>query len=1022
MEKDLISVIIPMYNMERFIEKCLDSVITQSYKNLEIICVNDGSPDRSAEIALEYAQKDERIKVINNKSNLGLFRARVEGYKVAKGKYIANVDADDTISVDWFRLLHKKAVEENADMTIGNTINVDENNNYTYSTIYRSLTKSHKSLIGEEILDNFFDCAGSNFLWHTVWNKLYKKELVDKCLPYFQKINFHLIMCEDIAFSSIYYAFSKKVAFANADAYFYFRHSDASTSNTAPKEKIVKNIYDVGKVFDFVENSLKLINKNIFEKHKFNFELFKKRFHRFWCGSVKCTGLQGDSDAVKALKNAFGESKFKTPQKKDSYFYSLSTSWSDRLERIKRLILDDDIKVVSFDIFDTLIQRPLYKPEDIHKFVGKYAKKIMPEISESNYVEMRIHSQNLAYEQLGKSSTMRQDIHFEDIFKIMAKTYDISLETAMKFAEEEIRLERHFCKPRKQGLELFELAKHVNKKVIIISDMFLSLEVIESILSNNKIVGYDKIYLSSEIGLLKNNKADLFKYAINDLNVKASHILHIGDNWQIDIVNARNNGIKAEMIPKAIETYENIISDIPTSWATEIYNSKYSEMIDNTQIIKQLPLRCMVATIASNSFDNPYNYFNPVSKYNGDPYYSGYSTMGMHIYGVAKWMLDIVRNKGYKKVVFLARDGYVVKPVFEKLCSALGVKVETDYFYATRNALTPYMIKTPKDFYFVGDYIRIELHTPNDILKMFKLFLKDVDNETLIKNGFMPEVKFDNKKQFNRFVKFIIDNLYDDEKCKEHFKTASKAFKKVFDEKTLTFDIGYSGRLQNTISELAGKPIDVCFIHSNGDNTKNVVPFKIYSFLNYTPAMSSIVREFLISEPGPSCEKYEFKNDKIIPILEDKTFEIEEKYPVIEYQKGAIDFCEDFIEFFKDYLDDFVIRPTEVSAMFDYYMLNSADFDRRVFDSTYVDDFVYSGYKKESICVIWNSLIYEISHRNVCRYGGKEISNISTVNMIDNFLENKSKIKKALFWLIFDRQKLKEKLRRKFKNNKKGKK
>ncbi len=1018
MEKDLISVIIPMYNMEKFITNCLDSVCSQSYKNLEIICVNDGSPDYSAKIAETYAEKDSRVKVIHNEKNLGLFRARVEGYKVATGKYIANVDADDTISVDWLRLLHKKAVEEDADMTIGNTVNVDENNNYTYSTIYRSLTKSQKTLEGDEVLTKFFEGAGSCFVWHTVWNKLYKKELIDKCLPYFKKIDFHLIMCEDIAFSSIYYTHAKKVAFADADAYFYFRHSASSTSNTAPKNKIIKNIYDVGKVFDFVKNCLISHDKKLFEKHEDRFNVFKARFHRFWCGSVKVTGLEKDKNALEALKTSFGDLEFETPKQKDNYFYSLSTSWSNRLERVKKLILDDKTKVISFDIFDTLIKRPLYKPEDIHNFVGKYAKKIVPKISESNYVEMRTHSQNLAYENLGRSNTMRQDIQFEEIFRVMAETYDIPLDTAMKFAEEEIRLEKLFCKPRKQGVELFELAKHAGKQIVIISDMYLSKEVVEEILKANGIDGYDKLYLSSEIGLLKNGKGDLFKYAISDLGVKAENILHIGDNWHIDVVNARNNGMQSEMIPKAIETYENIISDIPTGWSSEVYRSKYSEMIDNTQIIKQLPLRCMIATIASNSFDNPYNFFNPVSKYNGDPYYSGYATMGMHIFGIAKWMLDIVRNNGYKKVVFLARDGYVIKPVFEKLCKALGKKIETEYFYATRKALIPYMIKSPKDFYFVGDYIRIELHTPKDILNMFKLFLKEVDDATLIKNGFMPDVKFDNKKQFNRFAKFIIENLYDDKKCKEHFKIASTAFKNVFDSKTLCFDIGYSGRLQNTISDLVGVPVDVCFIHSNGDKTKNVVPFKIYSFLNYTPAMSSIVREFLISEPAPSCTKYEFKNNNITPVLDTKVFEIEEKYPVVEYQKGAIDFCESFIDTFKDYLDDFVIRPTEVSAMFDYFMLCSTEFDRSIFACTYVEDFVYSGYKKESICKIWNNLIYEITHQNACRYGGGNIANASTDEAIINFLEDKSKFKRAIFWLLFDRKKFKEKFKKNIKKRK----
>lgn len=1018
MEKDLISVIIPMYNMEKFIAACLESVCAQSYKNLEIICVNDGSPDRSVEIAETYAAKDSRIKIVHNEKNMGLFRTRVHGMKVAKGKYIAHVDADDTIAVDWFRLLHKKAVEENADMTIGNIVCVDEHKRHYYFNNFRSLTKSHKTIRGEAVLNKFFEQAGSCFAWHVVWDKLYTRELVDKCLPYFEKVDYHLIMCEDIAFSSIYYTHAQSLAFADVDAYFYFRHSASSTSNTAPKEKIIKNILDVGRVFEYVKNCLQSYDKKLFEKHSDSFDKFKARFHRFWCGSVDITGLKDDEDAKAALQKSFGDLEFETPNQRDSYFFELTTDWSFRLERIKKLILDDEHKVITFDVFDTLVQRPLYKPEDIHEFVGKFAQKIMPEISANHYVEMRLNSQNVAYQNLGKSQTGKQDIQFEDIFDNMSKIYDIPKETTKKFADEEIRLEKHFCLPRKQGIELFELAKAAGKQVVIISDMFLPVKVIKEILAKNGVAGYDKFYLSSNIGLLKAGKGDLFDYVVKALGVEAKECLHIGDNWQVDILNSRKQGMDSEMIPKAIETFENVISDIYTGWSTEFYKNKYNDSLDGKSLISQLPFRSMIATVATNSFDNPYNPFQKISKFNGDAYYSGYATMGMHMMGVAKWMLDIVRNGGYKKVVFLARDGFVIKPIFESLCEALGEKVETDYFYATRKALACYMIKTPRDLYFVNDFMKYDCHTPNDYLEMFKEILKPTDEKLFEKHEIVLDEKFKKKNDFNKFIKIVIEKLYGKQKHENLFKTASAAFKKVFDSKTLCFDIGYSGRLQNAISDLAGTPIDVCFIHSNGDKTRNSIPFKVYSFLDYTPAMSSIVREFLISDPSPSCERYDFKNGKVVPIFDSNVYEFEERYPILEYQKGAINFCKDFVSSFKDYIDDFVFRPTDCSMFFDYYMANCSEFDRYTFTSTHVDDFVFSGYENLSLYQIWTNRVNEIHWNNKNRYGVAHDSYANHGSIIE-FLEDKSKFKRAIFWLLFDRKKFKEKFKKNLKRNKK---
>lgn len=106
MEKeDLISIVIPVYKVELYLEKCIESIINQTYKNLEIIIVDDGSPDNCPKICDEYAQKDNRIKVIH-KENGGLSDARNAGIDVAAGKYIAFVDSDDYVSNDYIEYMY----------------------------------------------------------------------------------------------------------------------------------------------------------------------------------------------------------------------------------------------------------------------------------------------------------------------------------------------------------------------------------------------------------------------------------------------------------------------------------------------------------------------------------------------------------------------------------------------------------------------------------------------------------------------------------------------------------------------------------------------------------------------------------------------------------------------------------------------------------------------------------------------------------------------------------------------------
>ena len=115
-----VSVIIPIYNVEPYLKKCLDSVCNQTLKDIEIICVNDCSPDNSLVIVNEYAQNDNRIKIIDFKQNQGVAIARNTALSQANGEYIGFVDPDDWIDLDFYENLYNRAVEKNLDLVIGN--------------------------------------------------------------------------------------------------------------------------------------------------------------------------------------------------------------------------------------------------------------------------------------------------------------------------------------------------------------------------------------------------------------------------------------------------------------------------------------------------------------------------------------------------------------------------------------------------------------------------------------------------------------------------------------------------------------------------------------------------------------------------------------------------------------------------------------------------------------------------------------------------------------------------------------
>jgi glycosyltransferase involved in cell wall biosynthesis len=112
-----ISIIVPVYDVEKYLKKCVDSILNQTFKDFELILVDDGSPDNSGAICDQYAEKDSRVRVIH-KENGGLSDARNAGIEVARGKYLGFVDSDDFVNEDMYKQLYTSIIENNADLSI----------------------------------------------------------------------------------------------------------------------------------------------------------------------------------------------------------------------------------------------------------------------------------------------------------------------------------------------------------------------------------------------------------------------------------------------------------------------------------------------------------------------------------------------------------------------------------------------------------------------------------------------------------------------------------------------------------------------------------------------------------------------------------------------------------------------------------------------------------------------------------------------------------------------------------------
>lgn len=172
LKKDLISVIIPIYNVEKYLHECVDSVLKQTYKNIEIILVDDGSTDSCPEICDEYSVLDSRVKVIH-KVNGGLSDARNAGKKIALGKYISFIDSDDSIEFNYIEYLYDILIINNADMSCCQKKEIDDGSKLIRYLNYCKVSKVNGNY---ECMKAFFSNIGLDTF---AWGKLYKSKMIE---------------------------------------------------------------------------------------------------------------------------------------------------------------------------------------------------------------------------------------------------------------------------------------------------------------------------------------------------------------------------------------------------------------------------------------------------------------------------------------------------------------------------------------------------------------------------------------------------------------------------------------------------------------------------------------------------------------------------------------------------------------------------------------------------------------------------------------------------------------------------
>lgn len=219
----LISVILPCFKVEKFLDKCLNTLVNQTYNNLEIILIDDGSPDNSPKICDEWAKKDNRIKVVH-KENGGVSSARNKGVEIARGEYIGFVDPDDYVDLTMYEKLINSAIENNSDVVFCGYNEVIE------GRIVPAEEYNLHKLIEHDVSVYFYKKKNS-LVYGSIWRGIYRKSLIEDI-----KFDINFKCGEDLYFNIEVINKKPKISIVDEKLYYYLKNPNSCVNTYRPKD------------------------------------------------------------------------------------------------------------------------------------------------------------------------------------------------------------------------------------------------------------------------------------------------------------------------------------------------------------------------------------------------------------------------------------------------------------------------------------------------------------------------------------------------------------------------------------------------------------------------------------------------------------------------------------------------------------------------------------------------------------------------------------------------------------------
>lgn len=602
----------------------------------------------------------------------------------------------------------------------------------------------------------------------------------------------------------------------------------------------------------------------------------------------------------------------------------------NELHFIKDFSIPSDVKVISFDVFDTLLLRPFERPEDIFNFISPLVEEKLGKKLKFTY-----------YRKKAEKDTRKKSIQEEVTLNEIYENFN-SIPTALKeeIKNLEIEAELKFCFPRKSGLALYEMAKKNGLKIVATSDIYLEKPLLTKLLKKNGFE-FDEVFSSSSLRK-KKSTGSIFPEIVNILKVKPNEILQVGDNMHSDVIMAQKAGLHAFHLPLLRgELHKNIL---------------YKKIFK--RIGKKCILTSMTAGMISQKLEEEKQ--NTTSLLSNNLYNLGFNVFGSMIFAYTIWLFNELKKHNIKKIFFVARDGYIMKKVFEILFKERDIEVH--YLEISRRSLMSLSVSDVNNVKGFFDF-KIKKHKFDFKIKNTTISIKnyiinklECDPEKIIPHleeiGFksIDDIMF--RKDIPSVVKYYEEELYEKLKVEKHNLLIYLKNSGVLDGKVALCDIGYGANTQSKLQELSSKENIFGYYFLTNNHAKrvknsygflynNASKMQFNSFLSHA---SRLLEGILFGAPSGSVINYDHNGKPNYITLTQPEVETFERQKLV--WEGILDFNRLIKKHFKDDVENIRYNKNIVSKMFFQFLLTPQVEDAKMLNNlVFENKFSTGGYR-----------------------------------------------------------------------------